>query len=221
VPAPNLPLSGARPTDPDLGVLHVLRLKSVASVEAVAAVVGVDEDVVREQLQVAADRRWARHRDGALSGWSLTPAGRVEDIRRLGEQLEQTGARGAVEDAYRRFLEINPVLLQVCTDWQLVPSDGTTPVRNEHLDAAYDDAVLDRLQAVDTRAQPICADLAAALDRFSAYGPRLAAALERTRAGDRQWLDRPVIDSYHTVWFELHEDLLATLGRERSQERSA
>ena len=26
------------------------------------------------------------------------------------------------------------------------------------------------------------------------------------------------IDSYHTVWFELHEDLLATLGRERSTE---
>jgi hypothetical protein len=28
-----------------------------------------------------------------------------------------------------------------------------------------------------------------------------------------------MIDSYHTVWFELHEDLLATLGRQRSQER--
>jgi hypothetical protein len=27
-----------------------------------------------------------------------------------------------------------------------------------------------------------------------------------------------VIDSYHTVWFELHEDLLSTLGIERASE---
>ena len=27
-----------------------------------------------------------------------------------------------------------------------------------------------------------------------------------------------MIDSYHTVWFELHEDLLATLGLERAAE---
>jgi hypothetical protein len=27
-----------------------------------------------------------------------------------------------------------------------------------------------------------------------------------------------MIASYHTVWFELHEDLLATLGIERSSE---
>jgi len=27
-----------------------------------------------------------------------------------------------------------------------------------------------------------------------------------------------VIDSYHTVWFELHEDLLATLGRRRGDD---
>jgi hypothetical protein len=27
------------------------------------------------------------------------------------------------------------------------------------------------------------------------------------------------VPSFHTVWFELHEDLLATLGLERSDER--
>jgi hypothetical protein len=30
-----------------------------------------------------------------------------------------------------------------------------------------------------------------------------------------------VVDSYHTVWFELHEDLLCTLGLERSSETTA
>jgi hypothetical protein len=30
-----------------------------------------------------------------------------------------------------------------------------------------------------------------------------------------------MIDSYHTVWFQLHEDLLNTLGIDRSTEASA
>ncbi len=36
--------------------------------------------------------------------------------------------------------------------------------------------------------------------------------------GERDWFTKPTIDSYHSVWFELHEDLLATLGLERAKE---
>ena len=61
--------------------------------------------------------------------------------------------------------------------------------------------------------------MASLLDRFSGYSPRLSAARRRVVAGEHEWLTRPTIDSYHTVWFELHEDLLATLGRTRTQER--
>ena len=35
-----------------------------------------------------------------------------------------------------------------------------------------------------------------------------------------EWFTRPMIDSYHTVWFELHENLLATLGIERAREQA-
>jgi hypothetical protein len=37
-------------------------------------------------------------------------------------------------------------------------------------------------------------------------------------AGQVDWFTHPLIDSYDTVWFELHEDLLATLAVERSKE---
>jgi hypothetical protein len=30
-----------------------------------------------------------------------------------------------------------------------------------------------------------------------------------------------MIESYHTVWFELHENLLATLGIQRSKEHAS
>ena len=36
---------------------------------------------------------------------------------------------------------------------------------------------------------------------------------------DPAWVDAPGLDSIHTVWFELHEHLLASLGRSRVDER--
>ena len=45
---------------------------------------------------------------------------------------------------------------------------------------------------------------------------RFSTALERLRAGDTDAFTRPLTDSYHDVWMQLHEDLLLTMGRERS-----
>jgi len=35
------------------------------------------------------------------------------------------------------------------------------------------------------------------------------------QAGDGGWVDRTDVESCHRVWFELHEDLVATLGVDR------
>ena len=35
------------------------------------------------------------------------------------------------------------------------------------------------------------------------------------------WLVRPLIDSYHTVWFELHEELILAAGLTRESEAKA
>ena len=53
------------------------------------------------------------------------------------------------------------------------------------------------------------------------YGSRLSSALAKVQGGDGDWFTKPTIDSYHTVWFELHENLLATLGIERGREGSS
>jgi hypothetical protein len=89
---------------------------------------------------------------------------------------------------------------------------------NDHTDATHDAAAVAELAALDDAVQPIVADLADALGRFGGYGPRLAAALGKVQGGDGDWFTKPTIDSYHTVWFELHENLLATLGIERGAE---
>ncbi len=54
-----------------------------------------------------------------------------------------------------------------------------------------------------------------ALPRSAAYQNRLTAALDRVRGGDTAAFARPMADSYHDIWMELHQDLLLSAGRER------
>ena len=82
---------------------------------------------------------------------------------------------------------------------------------NDHSDPGYDARVLDRLTDLDRRAEAVCADLSAAMLRFRRYRVRLGDALARARSGALDYVTDSTA-SYHTVWFQLHEDLLATLG---------
>ena len=204
-------------SDPDLLVLHGLRLKWLATAEALADAVDLPVGSVAERLDAFAEKGWVRFRDGALTGWSLTPAGRVEAVARLTDELEATGTKTAVKRSYEGFLAQNQRFLDVCTDWQVLPAEPgrrrETP--NDHADADYDRKVIGELRAIDGDIQVVCDDLGATLARYGHYGARFERALGLVEAGDTDWFTRPVIDSYHTVWFELHEDLLATLGIER------
>jgi hypothetical protein len=82
---------------------------------------------------------------------------------------------------------------------------------NDHTDPDYDARVLRLFGELDRRAGAVCAELAAVLPRFGQYRVRLADALARVAAGELDHLTTSM-DSYHSVWFQLHEDLLATLG---------
>jgi hypothetical protein len=82
---------------------------------------------------------------------------------------------------------------------------------NDHADPAYDARVLDRLTDLDRRAEVACAGLFAAMLRFRRYRVRLGDALARARSGALDYVTDST-ESYHAVWFQLHEDLLATLG---------
>jgi hypothetical protein len=198
-------------------VLQGLRLKGFAEAPALAALINHPEHVVLDELQRAAAEGLAVRRDGRLSGWTLTPEGRAQNERLLADELESLGLADDVRQAYERFLVLNGDMLATCTRWQVRHVDGQQ-VLNDHGDPDYDHAVIGELGALDEQVQPICAELSGHLARFGHYAPRFATAMERLRAGEHDWFTKPVIESYHTVWFELHEDLLTSLGLERAAE---
>ena len=207
----------AHRSDPRLRVLHALRIKGFADAAGLAGSAGLDPAAVTVELEGLTSDGLAAFRAGRRPGWALTGGGREEHRRLLASELEAAGCRDAVHDAYEAFLRLNADLLSACTAWQLRQVENRQ-VPNDHSDPAYDGAVLARLRRVDDAVDPTCAALATCMDRFSDYRPRLGRARARVEEGQAEWFTRPDLDSYHSVWFELHEDLLTTLGLERASE---
>jgi hypothetical protein len=198
------------PTGTDLLVLHTLRCIGHSGLARVAAATGLPEPDLESELIDLAVAGLVTRVAGDFGGWGLTEVGRAVDAERIADELQAAGARTAVAAAYDGFLVLNPELLDLCTAWQTRSVDGVM-VANDHSDPAYDARVLDRLTDLDQRAGVVCAELSAAMLRFQRYRVRLTDALARARSGALDEVTNST-ESYHTVWFQLHEDLLATLG---------
>ncbi|QNI08239.1 MarR family transcriptional regulator [Mycobacterium kubicae] len=195
----------------ELSVLQAVRLKGrvgLADLAQTLAPSGVPEAEVRQAVQELTAT-------GLLVGDNMlriSPDGRA----RLNALLatERAGLDATVmTDVYHRFSAVNQDFKALITDWQLKGGPGGQP--NTHDDAEYDAAVLARLDDVHRRVLPLVASGAAELPRLAGYATKLDAALEKVNAGDLAWLTRPLIDSYHTVWFELHEELILAIGLTR------
>ncbi|HET9650287.1 MAG TPA: transcriptional regulator [Microlunatus sp.] len=206
-------------SDPALLSLHAVRLAGMAATDAVADRFALRRAEAEELLLDFQAFGWLTWVDFAgTNGWTLTAAGRAENDRRLARELDETGSAAAVRGVYERFLPHNAHLQKACTDWQLRPTPADPLSVNDHLDPIWDRPVLDALDVLDAVLVRLVADLTTALDRFAGYDERFDRALGRALAGDPAWVTGVGIDSCHTVWMELHEDLLATLGIARGAE---
>lgn len=203
----------------ELLVLHAVRILGFADHILVARRFGLDPAATEEMLGDAEALGWVTHAGFAgLEGWSLTEIGRAQNEHRLAAELASIDGADEIREIYREFLPLNTRLQQVCTDWQLRPVAGDRLAINDHTDTAWDDAILGELTRIDHALGSIVARLDKVLSRFRGYDTRFTAAVRRARAGEAGWIDRTDIDSCHRVWFELHEDLIATLGIDRGTE---
>jgi len=155
----------------------------------------------------------------AAGSFRLTADGRAVGREKLAEDRERWGVANALA-ALDAFLALDHRMKETVTAWQVREIDGTQAV-NDHSDAAYEAGVLARLDELHRETAAWLAPLVTGLPRLAGYAERLERAAAAARAGDGRYMASPRVDSYHGVWFELHEDLILLAGRSRADEVAA
>lgn len=194
-------------------VMHGVAIRKHGDAGAIAALAGVPLARVETVLVAAVAGGRVAEVDGK---YMLTPCGQMMLAGEYSRFNDALRANAEFVGAYQRFEVINKDLKQLITDWQTMDVGGTR-VANDHSNQDYDERVIGRLGDLHERFEPILNKLCAGEPRLKVYSDKLGAALEKAEDGDVAWVSDARQDSYHTVWFELHEDLLRILGHVREE----
>jgi hypothetical protein len=204
-------------SESNLLILHTLRIRGFVQSSEIVVSTGLKVEEIESCLDSFRENNLVNYREGRIEGWMLTQEGREKSQQLVSSELESSGFREEINSNYQGFLSSNQKFLSLCTDWQLRTVEGEQEV-NDLSDASYDEEVIARLADINDEIQPVCQSLATFLNRFEGYSHRFSEALHKVQNNEPEWFTKPMIDSYHTIWFELHENLLGTLGIERSKE---
>ncbi len=198
------------------GVLQTLLIKGVTPACQLASTMFADPAVLTALAsQLVADGL----AEVSSGGYQLTGTGRLAALDGFAAERDQVGV-GQVVASLEAFRSLDHRMKDIVTAWQL-RSDGGEPQLNDHTDVGYDAHVLDMLAELHAQAVGWMAPLADAVTRFGHYRTRLGRSLAAAQAGDQRYVASPRVDSYHSVWFELHEDLIRLSGHQRADEDAA
>jgi pyruvate,orthophosphate dikinase len=197
-------------------VLRALVVKGYATPESASAALLCTTEVASALL----DRLVA---DGlaeiAAGSFRLTADGKSVGKGKIRADTGHWGADNA-SAALDAFYALDLRMKNTVTAWQMREVGGAQTF-NDHSDAAYDAGILAELDALHRDVSAWLSPLVAGLPRLAAYGERLERAAAAARGGDGRYVASPRVDSYHGVWFELHEDLILLAGRNRADEVAA
>jgi hypothetical protein len=196
--------------------LMCLRIKGFGKGEAIAEAMGASTEEVQGLLADLVARQCVEE---TRVGYRLSPAGRTEADKAF--ELERAGLDQRIfAQLYEEFSPINDAFKQLVTRWQM-RNVGDRQVRNDHTDAAYDRFVLEGFDPIHRNISGLIGTIAASAPRIGNYKQRLDLALGKIRSGDLRYIAAPDRDSYHTAWFELHQDLIGLAGTTRQKEAAA
>jgi pyruvate,orthophosphate dikinase len=195
--------------------LRAIGIKGFAQPQGVADVVLAKREDVQPVLDALVADGLVAPSAGALR---LTEAGASRAARLLAQEQGTWGLDSA-EAALDAFLALDRRMKDIVTAWQM--RDVAAGIVNDHADADYDRAVLDRFAALHSDAVDGLTPLEVGCPRLAGYRIRLGRAAEAAKAGDGRYIASPRVDSYHGIWFELHEDLIQLAGRTRADEVAA
>jgi hypothetical protein len=191
-------------------VLHTLRVRGFVTPDGFRESLGNHPDEILADLVAAGQVRHIEKR----GMYGLLPPGK-ERQESLIDRYAGNEVQAGLSAHYERFLALNEVFKQLCTDWQMC---GET--QNDHSDAAYDAACVKRLEQLFADSRATIDAFASAVPRMARYVPRLDEAFERVAAGDTKAFTGVMCGSFHDVWMELHEDLIVLQRIDRVAEGS-
>ncbi len=194
-------------------VMHGVAIRKHGDAKAIADLAGLAVAKVETVLVGAVAGGRVAEVDGK---YMLTPCGQMMLAGEYSRFNDGLRANADFVTAYQRFEVINKDLKQLITDWQTIEVGGKR-VANDHSNKDYDERVVGRLGDLHERFEPILSKLCAGEPRLKVYSDKLGVALEKAEDGELAWVSDAKLDSYHTVWFELHEDLLRILGHVREE----
>lgn len=210
----------AHVTPPATRVVQALLCAGPADDGLLASRTGLRTDVIAEVVDTLVADGVLERRTGRFPALLVPEAHAALARAMVAADLDASGRRGDLEEAYDAFLPVNDAVLAACTDWQVRPDPTGSSMVNDHRDRDYDHAIIARLAAVHSRAEPVLEAFEAAMARLGGYAPRLRTALSGLLDGHPEYFTKPLFPSYHSIWFEMHQDLLGTLGRSRDDDRS-
>lgn len=200
--------------DPKDLALHGLTLRQLANAEQLTAILELDEAGIGDALDQAVTDGKAMAARGA---YMITPAGREYLDGLYPEAYATLRADDRLVSTLNDFEHgINKKNLALMTSWQTVTVDGAEEP-NDHSDSDYDAKVIDKLAQLHERATALLDPFADADPVTKRFLGRLDEALEKVDQGDHDYVSSVRIDSYHTVWYQMHEHLLRMMGEERDE----
>lgn len=194
-------------------IMHAVAIRKHGDAKAIAGLAGLAVTTVESVLVGAVAGGRVVEIDGK---YMLTPCGQMMLAGEYSRFNDGLRANADFITAYQRFEVINKDLKQLITDWQTMEVGGKR-VGNDHSNQDYDQRVIGRLGDLHERFESILNKLCAGEPRLQVYSDKLGVALEKAEHGELAWVSDAKLDSYHTVWFELHEDLLRILGHVREE----
>jgi len=190
-----------------LEVARTVQMKGLCTADRAAATLSADPEVVQGFLDSHATFFKETPR-----GFTLTPEGRDWVTAEVTTERASID-REKLEECYQRFLGLNDRFKKLVSGWQMAGAAG-----HSEEDQA---ALVESMRSLHRDFSPILSDAGGQLARLALYGRRFEQALKALGAGDLSMLASPMKDSYHTVWFEYHEELIALSGRDRAVEEQA
>lgn len=185
--------------DTTVTVLQYLSREGVAETETIADDTDIPDTELTETLNDLES-------DGYLEGdgfWYLTDEGEsyFNDVLRARFTSDQMAE---LEDCYQEFESLDRRFKELANSWQQLDDERA----RDELIGDLTEFHRDVETFLNGFTEPLQAE-------YRTYVTELKSALETLRDGDDKYFTGTDVDSYHTVWFRWHDDLLRTLDKQR------